>query len=57
MFSVFSLVQIIIEFSPEEFLVTLSDGSQIHFPNRLGAEKYSCMSYDGDARITSIQIK
>lgn len=57
MFSVFSLVQIVIEFSPEEFLVTLSDGSQIHFPNRLGAEKYSCMSYDGDARITSIQIK
>ncbi|XP_008327898.1 lectin, galactoside-binding, soluble, 2a [Cynoglossus semilaevis] len=49
--------KIIIEFSPEEFLVTLSDGSQIHFPNRLGAEKYSCMSYDGDARITSIQIK
>ncbi|XP_040917606.1 lectin, galactoside-binding, soluble, 2a [Toxotes jaculatrix] len=49
--------KIIIEFTPAEFLVTLSDGSEIHFPNRMGAEKYSFMSYEGDVHIISIEIK
>ncbi|XP_072225321.1 lectin, galactoside-binding, soluble, 2a [Leuresthes tenuis] len=49
--------KIIIEFTPDEFVVTLSDGSKIHFPNRLGAEKYSFISFDGEARITSFEIK
>ncbi|KAG7243647.1 hypothetical protein INR49_011204, partial [Caranx melampygus] len=46
-----------IEFTPTEFLVTFSDGSNIHFPNRLGLEKYSCMSFEGEVRIKSIRIE
>ncbi|KAM9780177.1 lectin, galactoside-binding, soluble, 2a [Neosynchiropus ocellatus] len=46
-----------ITFNPEEFLVTLSDGSTINFPNRMGAEKYAFISFDGDVRITSFEIK
>ncbi|XP_069576902.1 lectin, galactoside-binding, soluble, 2a [Brachyistius frenatus] len=46
-----------IEFTPSEFVVTLSDGSKIHFPNRMGAEKYSVISFDGDTRIRSFEIK
>ncbi|XP_070779373.1 beta-galactoside-binding lectin-like [Enoplosus armatus] len=49
--------KITIEFTPTEFHVTLSDGSSIHFPNRMGAEKYSFISFDGDARIRSVDIK
>nr|AAF61069.1 galectin [Paralichthys olivaceus] len=49
--------KIVIEFTPQEFLVTLSDGSIIHFPNRIGAEKYSFMSFEGEARIRSFEIK
>ncbi|KAM4531660.1 lectin, galactoside-binding, soluble, 2a [Odontesthes bonariensis] len=49
--------KILIEFTPDEFVVTLSDGSTIHFRNRLGAEKYSFISFDGEARITSFEIK
>ncbi|XP_041813260.1 beta-galactoside-binding lectin-like [Chelmon rostratus] len=46
-----------IEFTPTEFQVILSDGSTIHFPNRMGAEKYSFISFDGDVRIRSVEIK
>ncbi|XP_070837182.1 beta-galactoside-binding lectin-like [Chaetodon trifascialis] len=46
-----------IEFTPAEFLVKLSDGSTVHFPNRMGAEKYSFISFDGDVRIRSVEIK
>ncbi|KAF1379373.1 hypothetical protein PFLUV_G00175390 [Perca fluviatilis] len=49
--------KIVIEFTPTEFQVTLSDGSIIHFPNRMGAEKYSFISFDGEVRITSFDIK
>ncbi|XP_029912784.1 lectin, galactoside-binding, soluble, 2a [Myripristis murdjan] len=49
--------KIIISLSPEQFLVTLSDGSEIHFPNRMGAEKYQHMNFDGDVRIKSVEIK
>ncbi|XP_028311469.1 beta-galactoside-binding lectin-like [Gouania willdenowi] len=49
--------KVIIEFTPAEFVVTLSDGSKIHFPNRMGAEKYSFMSFDGEVRIKSVEIK
>ncbi|XP_042360898.1 lectin, galactoside-binding, soluble, 2a [Plectropomus leopardus] len=49
--------KIVIEFTPAEFILNLSDGSTIHFPNRMGAEKYSHISFDGEARITSIEIK
>nr|UNA06981.1 galectin-1 [Planiliza haematocheilus] len=49
--------KIVIEFTPSEFVVTLSDGSAIHFPNRMGAEKYQFISFDGDARIRSFEIK
>ncbi|XP_041858277.1 beta-galactoside-binding lectin-like [Melanotaenia boesemani] len=48
--------KVVIEFTPTEFVVTLSDGSTIHFPNRLGAEKYSVISIDGNARIKSFEI-
>lgn len=47
----------VIEFTPSEFLVKLSDGSVIHFPNRVGAEKYAFFNFDGDLRIKSIEIK
>ncbi|XP_078806978.1 beta-galactoside-binding lectin isoform X1 [Oryzias latipes] len=46
-----------IEFRSTEFVVTLSDGSTIFFPNRMGAEKYSALSFEDEARITSIEIK
>lgn len=46
-----------IEFTPAEFLVKLSDGSVIHFPNRVGAEKYTLFNFDGDVRIKSFDIK
>ncbi|RVE69362.1 hypothetical protein OJAV_G00077380 [Oryzias javanicus] len=46
-----------VEFRPAEFVVTLSDGSTICFPNRMSAEKYSFLSFEGEARITSIEIK
>lgn len=49
--------KIVITFNPEEFQVLLSDGSTIVFPNRVAADKYSYISVDGDARITSIEIK
>lgn len=47
----------VIEFTPTEFQVTLADGSVIHFPNRVGAEKYSIITFDGDVRIRSVEIK
>ncbi|XP_054615118.1 beta-galactoside-binding lectin-like [Dunckerocampus dactyliophorus] len=49
--------KITIVFTPAEFQISLSDGSQIHFPNRMGAEKYSFIGVDGDVRITSVEIK
>uniref|UniRef100_A0A3Q0QY10 Galectin n=1 Tax=Amphilophus citrinellus TaxID=61819 RepID=A0A3Q0QY10_AMPCI len=39
------------------FVVTLPCDSTIHFPNRFGAEKYSVMTFKGDALIRSIEIK
>ncbi|XP_029292598.1 lectin, galactoside-binding, soluble, 2a [Cottoperca gobio] len=49
--------KILIKFTPAEFLVTLSDGSEVHFPNRMGAEKYSYISFDGEVRVTGFEIK
>ncbi|XP_030592469.1 beta-galactoside-binding lectin-like [Archocentrus centrarchus] len=49
--------KMVIEFTPSEFVVTLPNDSTIRFPNRIGAEKYSFLSFDGDARIRSIEIK
>ncbi|XP_068194009.1 beta-galactoside-binding lectin-like [Antennarius striatus] len=49
--------KMVIQFSRTEFQVNLSDGSTIHFPNRMGAEKYSFISFDGDVRIRGIDIK
>ncbi|KAM9843777.1 lectin, galactoside-binding, soluble, 2a isoform 2-T2 [Aulostomus maculatus] len=46
-----------ITLTPSEFQVSLSDGSVIHFPNRMGAEKYSFISFGGDVRIRSVEIK
>lgn len=48
---------VVVEFTPTEFVVNLSDGSTIHFPNRIGFDKYAYLNFDGDARIISIQIK
>nr|WCO08195.1 galectin family member 1 [Lateolabrax maculatus] len=48
--------KITITFTPTEFQVTLSDGSTINFPNRIGAEKYAFINFDGDVRIKSIDI-
>ncbi|XP_032444381.1 lectin, galactoside-binding, soluble, 2a [Xiphophorus hellerii] len=57
--------EIIIKFTPAEFVVTLSNkfslptrhDSTIHFANRMRAEKYSVISFEGDARIQSFKIK
>ncbi|XP_039980317.1 lectin, galactoside-binding, soluble, 2a [Xiphias gladius] len=49
--------EIKIEVTPEEFLVTLPDGSKIQFPNRMGMEKYSFMSFKGDVHIISVEVK
>ncbi len=37
--------------------MTLSDGSQINFPNRQGAEKYKYMHFEGEVKIHGIEIK
>ncbi|XP_076839352.1 beta-galactoside-binding lectin-like isoform X2 [Brachyhypopomus gauderio] len=49
--------QMQITFNSEEFRITLSDGSEIHFPNRIGAEKYKYMHFDGEVRIQGLEIK
>ncbi|XP_030592049.1 beta-galactoside-binding lectin-like [Archocentrus centrarchus] len=49
--------KIVIKFTPSEFVVTLPCDSTIRFPNRIGEEKYSVMTFKGDARIRSIEIK
>ncbi|XP_059204609.1 beta-galactoside-binding lectin-like isoform X2 [Centropristis striata] len=49
--------KVVIEFTPTDFIVTLSDGSAINFPNRVGAEKYTHINFDGEVRITSFEIK
>ncbi|ROL28009.1 Beta-galactoside-binding lectin, partial [Anabarilius grahami] len=46
-----------ITFTNEDFLVTLPDGSEFHFPNRQGAEKYKYMHFDGEAKIYGFEIK
>ncbi|XP_041858266.1 beta-galactoside-binding lectin-like [Melanotaenia boesemani] len=48
--------KIITIFTATGFLVILSDGSMIRFPNRLGSQKYSFFSFTGDARIKSLEI-
>ncbi|XP_030215012.1 beta-galactoside-binding lectin-like [Gadus morhua] len=40
----------------QEFLVLLSDGSEIHFPNRLGATEYKDFSSDKGVLIHSFEI-
>ncbi|XP_030214214.1 beta-galactoside-binding lectin-like [Gadus morhua] len=40
----------------EEFLVLLSDGSEVHFPNRLGACEYLDFSFDDGVLIRSFEI-
>ncbi|XP_053194312.1 lectin, galactoside-binding, soluble, 2a [Scomber japonicus] len=49
--------KITIAFTPSGFQVNLSDGSTINFPNRMGAEKYSFISFDGEVRVVSFEIK
>ncbi|KAB5554296.1 hypothetical protein PHYPO_G00048720 [Pangasianodon hypophthalmus] len=46
-----------ITFTHDEFKITLPDNSEIHFPNRPGAEKYNYMLFEGGVRIHSIEIK
>ncbi|CAL8353754.1 unnamed protein product [Arctogadus glacialis] len=40
----------------EEFLVLLSDGSEVHLPNRLGASEYLDFSFKGGVLIRSFEI-
>ncbi|CAL8353760.1 unnamed protein product [Arctogadus glacialis] len=40
----------------EEFLVILSDGSEVHFPNRLGATEYNDFSFEKGVLIRSFEI-
>uniref|UniRef100_A0A4W5M6T0 Galectin n=1 Tax=Hucho hucho TaxID=62062 RepID=A0A4W5M6T0_9TELE len=46
-----------ITFTKEQFLVALPDGSEIHFPNRQGDEKFKYMHFEGDVRIQGVEIK
>uniref|UniRef100_A0AAZ3R7Q1 Galectin n=1 Tax=Oncorhynchus tshawytscha TaxID=74940 RepID=A0AAZ3R7Q1_ONCTS len=46
-----------ITFTKEQFLVSFPDGSEIHFPNRQGDEKYKYMHFEGDVRIQGVEIK
>ncbi|XP_029945170.1 beta-galactoside-binding lectin-like [Salarias fasciatus] len=49
--------KVIVDFTPTQFVVTLSDGSTINFPNRFCAKEYSVMDLEGKVRFTSLQIK
>lgn len=51
------LFQVGITFTQEEFKIILPDNSEIHFPNRPGAEKYNYIHFEGQVRIHSIEIK
>ncbi|KAM4611326.1 lectin, galactoside-binding, soluble, 2b [Polymixia lowei] len=46
-----------INFSMDQFTITLPDGSVMFFPNRLGDLKYKHFEVSGDARIIGIKIK
>uniref|UniRef100_A0A8C5FQK4 Galectin n=1 Tax=Gadus morhua TaxID=8049 RepID=A0A8C5FQK4_GADMO len=50
------LFKFTITLTREEFLVLLSDGSEIHFPNRLGATEYKDFSSDKGVLIHSFEI-
>ncbi|XP_030215757.1 beta-galactoside-binding lectin [Gadus morhua] len=50
------LFKFTISLTLEEFLVVLSDGSEIHFPNRLGASEYKDFSFDEGVLIRSFEI-
>ncbi|XP_023998952.1 beta-galactoside-binding lectin-like [Salvelinus sp. IW2-2015] len=45
-----------ITFTKMQFRVALPDGSEIHFPNRQGDEKYKYMHFGGHVRIQGIEI-
>ncbi|XP_029944954.1 beta-galactoside-binding lectin-like [Salarias fasciatus] len=48
--------KVIIDFTPTKFVITLSDGSTINFPNRIGADEYSAMNLQGEVQFISLQI-
>ncbi|XP_034046432.1 beta-galactoside-binding lectin-like [Thalassophryne amazonica] len=48
--------KIAITFTPAEFHLDFSDGSQVNFPNRIGANKYNYFNFGGDVRIKSIEV-
>ncbi|KAJ3600283.1 hypothetical protein NHX12_031269 [Muraenolepis orangiensis] len=50
------LFKFTIALKPKEFLVALGDGSEVHFPNRLGATKFKDFSFSGDVRVHSFGI-
>ncbi|CAL8292194.1 beta-galactoside-binding lectin [Gadus morhua] len=50
------LFKFTISLTPEEFLVVLSDASEIHFPNRLGASKYMDFSFNGGVLVRGFEI-
>ncbi|XP_013876354.1 lectin, galactoside-binding, soluble, 2a [Austrofundulus limnaeus] len=49
--------KIAIEFTPAEFIVSLTDGSTFSFPNRTGAETCSVIRFNGEVNIRSVEIK
>uniref|UniRef100_A0A3B1ISH2 Galectin n=1 Tax=Astyanax mexicanus TaxID=7994 RepID=A0A3B1ISH2_ASTMX len=49
--------QIKVTFNNEEFTISLPDGCEIHFPNRQAAEKYKFLNFDGEVRISGINIQ
>ncbi|XP_024128166.1 beta-galactoside-binding lectin isoform X2 [Oryzias melastigma] len=48
--------KLIIKLTSMGFVVTLPNGCQISFPNRLGSGKYNYFSFNGDVRIKSFEI-
>nr|XP_046271936.1 beta-galactoside-binding lectin-like isoform X1 [Scatophagus argus]XP_046271937.1 beta-galactoside-binding lectin-like isoform X2 [Scatophagus argus] len=49
--------KIMVTFTCTEFKVTLSDGSEILFPNRIGADTYSVISFRGDACLKRVEVE
>ncbi|XP_063061626.1 beta-galactoside-binding lectin-like [Engraulis encrasicolus] len=46
-----------IQFSGDSFNIKLSNGHNIHFPNRFGDSKFKHIHFEGDVRIHSFKIK
>ncbi|XP_028267141.1 beta-galactoside-binding lectin-like [Parambassis ranga] len=49
--------KIVVEFTPDGFVVTLSEDTKFQFPNRLGAETYSYLTFSEDVSMQIIDVQ